>query len=307
MSEFKGHVTVLLDECVDAIINSECSSNCVADLTFGGGGHSFHMLNKKPELKIYGVDQDDDAIKNAKKNIQEKKLEDSITILKMNFEKFPEWVNKNKPELKFRAILMDLGVSSHQFDDDERGFSYRRDGVLDMRMDASANNTLTAKTIVNKFSEKEIADIIYKYGEEKLSFRIAKNICEYRSKKEIETTSELEEIVFTSYPAKFRHGRTHPATKTFQALRIFVNREIEVLEHVLEDLYRLLDKNGRLVVITFHSLEDRIIKHKFKEFFARDKNAVKIVTKKPIYPSTIEIEKNSRSRSAKLRIIEKLN
>ena len=225
----------------------------------------------------------------------------------MNYEEFPSWIEANKPELKFHGILMDLGVSSHHFDKFDRGFSFREDAPLDMRMDFQNERLYTAAEVLNTFDEEDIADIIFKYGEERLSRRIAKNIVEARSDKKIETTKELENICFHAYPVSQRHKKTHPATKTFQALRIFVNRELEVLENTLEKLYDLLLPGGVLAVISFHSLEDRIAKHKFKEIFQINKKTAKILTKKPVYPSESELSENSRSRSAKLRVLQKLN
>ena len=174
-----------------------------------------------------------------------------------------------------------------------------------MRMDFESDNP-TAADILNEYSEEEIANIIFKYGEERLSRRIAKGIVEFRSEKPISRTKELENICFHAYPSRQRHGKTHPATRTFQALRIFVNRELEVLENSIAELYDILAPGGMLAIISFHSLEDRITKHKFKEMFQCDVNTAKILTKKPIYPSERELEENSRSRSAKLRVLQKL-
>ena len=192
------------------------------------------------------------------------------------------------------------------FDKFDRGFSFREDAPLDMRMNYNDESIYTGAEFLNKADEEEIANIIFKYGEERLSRRIARGVVEFRQTKPIETTKELENIVFHAYPARQRHGRIHPATKTFQAIRIFVNRELEVLENTLEKLYDLLAPNGVLQVISFHSLEDRITKHKFKEIFQCNKNTAKILTKKPIYPSEREITENSRSRSAKLRVMQRL-
>ena len=225
----------------------------------------------------------------------------------MNFEDFPSWVEDVKPSLKFDGILMDLGVSSHHFDKFDRGFSFREDAYLDMRMDFSRDETPTAADVLNTLGEQEIADIIFKYGEERYSRRIAKAIIEFRNNEMLERTKQLEEIVFHCYPKKLRHTKIHPATKTFQALRIFVNRELEVLENTLQKLFELLTDGGVLAVISFHSLEDRIVKHKFKEIFQTHINTAKILTKKPLYPSDEEVAENSRSRSAKLRLLQKLD
>jgi 16S rRNA (cytosine1402-N4)-methyltransferase len=278
-----------------------------ADMTFGGGGHSRALAELHKTSKVYSVDQDPDAIKNGQELIEKFSLQNNLFLHKMNYEQFPTWVEENNPDLKFHGILMDLGVSSHHFDKFDRGFSFREDAPLDMRMDFQNERLYTAEEVLNTFDEEDIANIIFKYGEERLSRRIAKNIIEARTIKKIETTKELENICFHAYPTSQRHKRIHPATKTFQALRIFVNRELEVLENTIEKLYDLLLPGGVLAVISFHSLEDRIAKHKFKEIFQINKNTAKILTKKPIYPSESELSDNSRSRSAKLRVLQKLN
>lgn len=313
MSEnYTDHYSVLLSECIEA-----CKAGyengpkdllpTFADMTFGGGGHSTKLAQLYPNGHCFSVDQDPQAISNGNKIIEDLNLSHNLTLTKMNYEEFPEWISQNHPERKFHGILMDLGVSSHHFDNFERGFSFREDAKLDMRMDFENDSLYTAAEVLNTFLEEDIANIIYKYGEERLSRRIARKIVEERSKQKIETTKVLENICFHAYPANQRHKRIHPATKTFQALRIFVNRELEVLENTLEKLYDLLAPGGVLAVISFHSLEDRIAKHKFKEIFQIHKNTAKILTKKPIYPSESEIGENSRSRSAKLRILQKLN
>jgi 16S rRNA (cytosine1402-N4)-methyltransferase len=205
---------------------------------------------------------------------------------------------------KFAGILMDLGVSSHQFDKMERGFSFRADAPLDMRMNYGDSSIPTAADLLNSLSEKEIADILFNYGEERLSRKIASRIVELRQKKKIETTGELEDICFHAYPPKDRHGKIHPATRSFQALRIAVNEELTVLENTLPKLLPYLAHGGTLAVISFHSLEDRIVKHTFKEISESDQ-AVTILTKKPLTASESELTENSRSRSAKLRVLQK--
>ena len=308
-NNYTTHYSVLYRECLDAFstINVDKSQKYFADMTFGAGGHTTRIASEIENAHVFSTDQDPDAIANGNKIIADKNLSDQITLLKMNFEKFPEWIAQNKPDLKFDGILMDLGVSSHHFDKFERGFSFREDAPLDMRMECDNNDVPTAADILNTYDEDDIADIIYKYGEEHYSRRIANRIVEFRNTQKITRTKELEEIVFVSYPKHLRHKKLHPATKTFQALRIYVNRELEVLENTLVKLFDLLAVGGILEVISFHSLEDRIVKHKFKEIFQNDKNTVKIMTKKPICPSELEISENSRSRSAKLRIIQKID
>jgi 16S rRNA (cytosine1402-N4)-methyltransferase len=223
----------------------------------------------------------------------------------MNFVKFPEWCAQNQMQGKFAGILMDLGVSSHQFDKMERGFSFRADAPLDMRMNYGDSDTPTAADLLNTLSEKEIADILFTYGEERLSRRIASKICEFRATKKIETTGEIEDIIFHCYPPKDRHGKTHPATRSFQALRIAVNDELRVLEDTLPKLLPYIAEGGVLAVISFHSLEDRIVKHTFKEMMEKPDFPVTILTKKPLTATDEELFNNSRSRSAKLRLLKR--
>jgi len=308
-TNYSQHYSVLYKECRDAFLGraAEKENPIFADMTFGGGGHTLRIAKEIPGSTFYSVDQDPDAIANGLKRIDDEKLNDRVNLLKMNFEEFPEWVSGNHSNLKFDGILADLGVSSHHFDKFERGFSFREDAPLDMRMDCDNQELFTAADIVNEMDEEDLANLIYKYGEEQFSRRISKNICEQRKTKEIKTTKELEEIIFLSYPKNLRHKKIHPATKTFQALRIAVNRELEVLENTIEKLYDMLDAGGVLAIISFHSLEDRIVKHKFKEISQTHKNIAKIITKKPIYPGAEELAENPRSRSAKLRILAKLD
>ena len=307
-NKYTDHYSVLFKESLDAmkVGMSETGEGYLADMTFGGGGHSCAMAKLENSLQVFSVDQDPDALENGYQKIEKEGLKDKLILTKMNYESFPSWFKENHPDKKLSGVLMDLGVSSHHFDQFDRGFSFREDAFLDMRMDYKNDQFYTAAEVLNTFSEEDIANIIFKYGEERLSRRIAKNIVEFRSKEKIERTKQLEDIVFHSYPKQQRHGRIHPATKTFQALRIFVNRELEVLENTLQDLFDILAPGGVLAVISFHSLEDRIAKHKFKEIFQNDKKIAKILTKKPIYPSEEEVAENSRSRSAKLRLLQRL-
>ncbi|MDP7321239.1 MAG: 16S rRNA (cytosine(1402)-N(4))-methyltransferase RsmH [Bacteriovoracaceae bacterium] len=306
---YTKHYSVLYEECLNFFkqANSESETKYFADMTFGGGGHTFGIVKEISNAKVFSVDQDPDAIKNGNDLIAKYDLEKSVHLLKMNFSSFPQWVKLNRPELGFDGILIDLGVSSHHFDKFERGFSFREDAELDMRMDYENGSLETAADILNNYTEEDIANIIFKYGEERFSRRIAKAIVEFRRDKQLRRTKQLEDIVFHCYPKNLRHKKIHPATKTFQALRIFVNQELEVLEKTLNELFELLNTNGVLSVISFHSLEDRIVKHKFKEIFQTDKNTAKILTKKPIYPTEREIRENARSRSAKLRVIQKVD
>ena len=308
--DYKDHYSVLYKECLAAFkdVNSKNSKPSIyADMTFGGGGHSLGIAKEIHLSTVYSVDQDPDALKNGQEKIKKMDMDGRVILTKMNYESFPSWIADNHPQLKFDGILMDLGVSSHHFDQFERGFSFRQDAFLDMRMDFTNEEHLTVSEVLNTFEEEEIANIIFKYGEERYSRKIAKNIIEFRSKETLDRTKQLEDIVFHTYPKHLRYKKIHPATKTFQALRIFVNRELEVLENSLEQLFGLLNDGGILAVISFHSLEDRIAKHKFKEIFQTHINTAKILTKKPIYPSEDERKENSRSRSAKLRLLQKLD
>jgi 16S rRNA (cytosine1402-N4)-methyltransferase len=309
MNQYLSHYSVMLKECLAALEEGSRSSGSLlfADLTFGAGGHSFALSDHLSGSTVYSTDQDPDALDNGLKNIRQKGKEGQIHLLGMNFENFPSWCQEQGMEGKFAGILMDLGVSSHQFDKMERGFSFRADAPLDMRMNYADNKVPTAADLLNSLSEKEIADLIFKYGEERLSRRIAARICEVREQKKIETTSEIEDICFHAYPARERHGRIHPATRTFQALRIAVNDELRVLEITIPKLLPFLAQGGVLAIISFHSLEDRIVKHTFKELMEKADFPVTILTKKPIVASEDELSENSRSRSAKLRVLQRDN
>jgi 16S rRNA (cytosine1402-N4)-methyltransferase len=307
MTEYLGHYSVMLKECLEALeLGSTASGSSIfADLTFGAGGHTFALSDHISGSTVYSTDQDPDALKNGEANILSKNKTGKVNLLAMNFVEFPAWCAANKMEGKFAGILMDLGVSSHQFDKMERGFSYRADAPLDMRMNYGDNNTSTAADLLNSLSEKEIADILFQYGEERLSRRIAAGICELRATKKIETTGELENICFHAYPVKDRHKKPHPATRSFQALRIAVNDELRVLEDTIPKLLPYLSLGGVLAIISFHSLEDRIVKHTFKEMVEKEEFPVTILTKKPLTATDEELSHNSRSRSAKLRLLQR--
>jgi 16S rRNA (cytosine1402-N4)-methyltransferase len=307
MTEYLSHYSVMLKECLQALEDGSkaSGSKIFADLTFGAGGHTFALSDHVSGSTVYSTDQDPDALKNGNENINQRGKQDSVNLLAMNFQQFPEWCEQHQMHGKFAGILMDLGVSSHQFDKMERGFSFRADAPLDMRMNYGDINTPTAADLLNTLSEKEIADLIFNYGEERLSRRIAAKICELRETKKIETTGELEDICFHAYPAKDRHGKTHPATRTFQALRIAVNDELRVLENTIPKLLPYLAEGGILAIISFHSLEDRIVKHTFKELVENQEFPVTILTKKPLTATEEELSENSRSRSAKLRLLKR--
>ena len=305
MTEYLSHYSVMLKECLAALEDGSkaSGSSIFADLTFGAGGHTFALSDHIAGSTVYATDQDPDALKNGEENIRRRGKVGRVILLPMNFEQFPEWCEKNQMHGKLAGILMDLGVSSHQFDKMERGFSYRADAPLDMRMNYGDNKTPTAADLLNTLSEKEIADLIFAYGEERLSRRIAARICELRQSKKIETTGELEDICFHAYPVKDRHKKPHPATRTFQALRIAVNDELRVLENTIPKLLPYLSEGGVLAIISFHSLEDRIVKHTFKELVEKEDFPVTILTKKPLTATEEELSENSRSRSAKLRLL----
>lgn len=303
------HKPVLFDEVMENIISE--GDAVYVDCTLGGGGHTEGMLERSSaESKVIGIDQDKEAINFAKERL--KKYGNKIEIFQDNFRNL-DTVIYLAGHNKVDRILMDIGVSSNQLDNLERGFSYRYDAKLDMRMDR--NLKISAYEIVNDFSEKEIADIIYKYGEEPKSRKIAKNIVEYRKNKKIETTLELSEIIIKSIGKSMKK---HPSKRTFQAIRIFVNKELEVLEEALDKAVNLLNNNGKLLVITFHSLEDRMVKEKFREYenpctcppeipvcVCNKKSLGKVVTRKPITAKKSELNENNRAHSAKLRIFER--
>ena len=303
------HKPVLFDEVMENIITKEKA--IYVDCTLGGGGHTEGILkSSSDDSKVIAIDQDIEAINFAKKRLGN--YGNKMEIFQDNFRNIDTVVyfaGFNKVD----RILMDIGVSSNQLDNIERGFSYKYEAKLDMRMNKELS--VSAYDVVNKFAEKEIADIIYKYGEEPKSRKIAKNIVEYRKNKNIETTVELSDIVIKSIGKSMKK---HPSKRTFQAIRIFVNKELEVLEEALDKAVNLLNKGGKLLVITFHSLEDRMVKEKFRKYenpcvcppelpvcVCKKESLGKIVTKKPIIAKKDELETNNRAHSAKLRIFER--
>ena len=281
------HVPVLAQPTIAGL--SIVSGGTYLDCTVGGGGHSALILQSAEDIILVGIDRDEMAIAAASENLKE--YTNQVTFWRGNFCEY-----KPSNDLLFDGILADLGVSSTQFDVAERGFSFRESGDLDMRMDN--RQTLTAAEIINHYKEVELADIFFKLGEERLSRRIARQIVENRPFK---TTLELANAISTCVPASYRHGRIHPATRTFQALRIAVNRELESLEKWLAVAPNWLKIGGKIAVITFHSLEDRIVKHTFRE-----DDRLQVLTKKVIIATDEEIRANPRSRSAKLRIAERI-
>ena len=303
------HISVLLNECIDGLNIKE--DGIYVDATLGGGGHSSEILKKLTTGHLYCFDQDDFAINKATARLSE--ISTNFTIIKSNFVNLKEELYK-LGVTKIDGIIYDLGVSSFQFDDPERGFSYKYDAYLDMRMDQSAS--LTAHDIVNTYSLDEISKIITKYGEDPFAYKIAKKIVEARSIKPINTTFELVDVIKSALPQKILNKKGHPAKQTFQALRIAVNDELQVFEKSLLQAIEIADLQARIVVITFHSLEDRICKHTFKEFseIKVPKNLpivineiapLKLINRSPILPSDEELSVNNRAHSAKLRIAEK--
>lgn len=309
--DFK-HVSVLLNECIEALNIKE--DGIYVDCTLGGAGHSSEIVKRlSPKGKLIGIDQDKNALEASKKRLAEY---DNVIYVHNNFYNIKEVLDELNIE-GVDGILMDLGVSSHQLDEGERGFSYMKDAPLDMRMNRDSN--FSAYNIINNYSEEELTRVIRDFGEEKFARRIAKFIVDRRGKKPIETTYELVDIIKAAIPAKARREGPHPAKRTFQAIRIEVNNELGILDKAVEDGTAKLNKGGRIAVITFHSLEDRIIKNKYKQLedpctcpkefpvcICGKKPEIKIITRKPIEPSEIEVEENPRSRSAKLRVAEKI-
>ena len=307
MSMIFNHKSVLLDECIDSLdIKPE---GIYVDGTAGGAGHSGEIARRLTGGKLYAFDRDPDAVKIATERLSGLNAE----VVHSNFSCMKEELQKRGVE-KVDGILLDLGVSSYQLDTAERGFSYHKEAPLDMRMSKSG---ISAKDMVNTFSAKELSNIFYRFGEEKFSQRIAERIVAERQKQEIETTTQLAEIIASAVPAAARRDG-HPARRCFQAIRIAVNGELDALAEALDKCFDLLEKDGVLAIITFHSLEDRMVKQRYKEYctgctcppdfpicVCGKTPRGRLLTKKPIEPSALELEQNPRSRSAKLRVIIK--
>lgn len=308
-----AHIPVMLNECIEGL-NIKADGTYV-DGTVGGAGHSIEIVKRLSENgRLICVDKDEDALKAAGERLAPYK--DRVTFIHDDYKNLVNELDSIGVG-KVDGILLDLGVSSYQLDNAERGFSYMKDAPLDMRMDRSQR--ISAHEVVNDYTESELARILFDYGEEKLARQIARNIVRARSEKPIETTLELAKIVEDTYPAKTRWKFGHPAKRTFQAIRIEVNDELSSLGEAVTAMARRLEKGGRMAVITFHSLEDRIVKSAFKELslactcppdfpvcVCGKVQEVELVNKKPITASEEELENNSRSQSAKLRVIEKL-
>ncbi|HAH85938.1 MAG TPA: 16S rRNA (cytosine(1402)-N(4))-methyltransferase [Armatimonadetes bacterium] len=308
MTEY--HAPVMLKEVLE-VLQPEAGATYI-DCTVGGGGHSIEIAKRiVPGGLLIGIDRDDDALKAASLRLEE--FKNSVILEKGNFENLGE-IAERLGVTKARGILLDLGVSSHQLDVPERGFSFRQDALLDMRMDAG--EALTAAELVNTLSERELSDLIWKYGEDRWARRIAKFIVKRRP---VRTTGELAETIKAAVPVGARAENIHTATRTFQALRIVVNRELESLQNGLESAIRLLESGGRICVLSYHSLEDRIVKETFLRFSGRCKcppglpictcgarEIIHILTRRPISPTDAEVKANPRARSAKLRAAQKL-
>lgn len=308
-----AHIPVMLDECLEGL--NIKADGIYVDGTVGGAGHSIEIVKRlSGNGRLICVDKDEDALKAAGERLAP--YSDRVTFIHDDYKNLVAELDSIGVG-KVDGILLDLGVSSYQLDNAERGFSYMKDAPLDMRMDRSQR--ISAYEVVNGYSESELARILFDYGEEKLARQIARNIVRARAEKPIETTLELAKIVEDTYPAKTRWKFGHPAKRTFQAIRIEVNDELSSLGEAVTQMARRLEKGGRMAVITFHSLEDRIVKSAFKELslactcppdfpvcVCGKVQEVELVNKKPIVASEVELEKNSRSQSAKLRVIEKL-
>ena len=295
------HKSVLLNETVNGL--NIKNNDIFVDMTLGGAGHSEAVAAAGAEnLTIVGIDADDQALDRAKERLQ--KYNCKLILVTEYFDHLKEILEKNNLNYVDK-VLFDLGYSSFEIDNPARGFSFLHDGPLKMTYTNNPDSKqLTAYDVVNDFQEENLADIIYGFGEETFSRRIARGIVEAREKKPIETTAELAKIITESVPFFYRKGKTHPATKTFQAIRIAVNNELDKLKIALNDAFEKLSPHGRIAVISFHSLEDRIVKNFFRDKIKE--GIANFVNKKPIAPSREEIIKNPRSRSAKLRIIEKI-
>ncbi|MBE6629378.1 MAG: 16S rRNA (cytosine(1402)-N(4))-methyltransferase RsmH [Ruminococcaceae bacterium] len=307
-----SHRSVLLDEAVEAL--NIRPDGIYVDGTAGGGGHSFAVASKLTEGLLVAIDQDENAIAAATARLAP--LGERARVVRNNFSNLTEVLEECGIE-EIDGLLLDLGVSSHQLDEAERGFSYQNDAPLDMRMDQRKSET--ARDVVNTYSEEELKRIIYTYGEERFSGRIAAKIVAAREKAPIETTCELADLIKSAIPAAARDGGHHPAKRTFQALRIHLNGELDVIVPAIESAVAHMRKGGRIAIITFHSLEDRIVKQTFARLASGctcpknlpicvcgKKPLVKVISRKPILPSSAELEENPRSRSAKLRVAEKI-
>lgn len=307
------HISVLMSEVIENL--NIKPDGIYVDGTLGGAGHAAQICKRLGgKGMLIGLDQDEEAVAVSKERLSV--YGDRVKIVKSNYVHMKQVLNSQGIQ-KVDGILLDLGVSSHQLDVAERGFSYREDAPLDMRMDR--DQPITARDIVNRYPEAELARIIYSFGEERYAKSIARHIIRERERREIETTGQLVDIIRNSMPARAQNGKGHPAKRTFQAIRIECNQELEVLQQALDDMIDLLQDNGRLCIISFHSLEDRIVKNSFRKAenpctcppdfpvcVCGKKAKGKVLTRKPILPTEKEMEENSRSKSAKLRVFKRM-
>lgn len=294
----KYHIPVMCREVLDYL--NLAPGKTIVDLTIGTGGHSLKILERiMPRGRLIGIDRDEESLNMAKERLRD--YSSSCEFVYGNFmdiDKILSSLNIKKVD----GILFDLGLSSVQLDDPDRGFSFQNEGPLDMRLDK--NSYISAYDLVNNLNEDELSCLLWNFGQERWHNRIARFLVKEREKHPISTTQELSDIVVRAIPYRYRHHRIHPATRTFQAVRIAVNRELETLEIAIQKAIELLDKKARICVISFHSLEDRIVKLNFRDFALR--GLIKIITPKPLVPTALEIEQNPKSRSAKFRVAEKL-
>lgn len=310
--EFK-HTPIMLKEVIEGLDVKK--DGIYVDCTIGGAGHSLEIVKRLKNGKLYGFDRDSEAIETSRKRLKD--YADKVVLTKMNYKDAPSFLKENGIE-KIDGVLIDLGISSYQIDEGKRGFSFLHNGRLDMRM-GQDEDTLTAFDIVNFYSEEKLIDIFYKYGEEEFTKVIARNIVKKRQEKQIETTFELRDIIEESLPKKVIYSRGGASKKVFQAIRIEVNGELVGLDKCLEDFIDMLNVGGRMAVLTFHSLEDRIVKNVFKLestdcicppktpiCICHHKAKIKLVNRKPVMASEQEQKENSRSTSAKLRIVERI-
>lgn len=310
--EFK-HTPIMLKEVIEGLDIKK--DGIYVDCTIGGAGHSLEIVKRLKNGKLYGFDRDSEAIETSRERLKD--YADKVVLTKMNYKDAPSFLKENGT-IKIDGVLIDLGISSYQIDEGKRGFSFLHNGRLDMRM-GQDEDTLTAFDIVNSYGEEKLIDIFYKYGEEEFTKVIAKNIVKKRQEKQIENTFELRDIIEESLPKKVIYSRGGASKKVFQAIRIEVNGELVGLDKCLEDFIDMLNVGGRMAVLTFHSLEDRIVKNVFKLestdcicppktpiCICRHKAKVKLVNRKPVMASEQEQKENSRSTSAKLRIVERI-
>ena len=310
--EFK-HTPIMLKEVIEGLDIKK--DGIYVDCTIGGAGHSLEIVKRLKNGKLYGFDRDSEAIETSRKRLKD--YADKVVLTKMNYKDAPSFLEENGT-IKIDGVLIDLGISSYQIDEGKRGFSFLHNGRLDMRM-GQDEDTLTAFDIVNFYSEEKLIDVFYKYGEEEFAKVIARNIVKKRQEKQIETTFELRDIIEESLPKKVIYSRGGASKKVFQAIRIEVNGELVGLDKCLEDFIDMLNVGGRMAVLTFHSLEDRIVKNVFKLesidcicppktpiCICHHKAKVKLVNRKPVMASEQEQKENSRSTSAKLRLVERI-